>query len=270
MKLPWLNTPLFAPFDEDEGAGSGVVFNHDDDEDEVIDADEESDDDDSEDDDDDSESESSKGLNIDYDKFGAAVARGLEPSLRQPQQQLTQAQIEEKLGKPKMTVDLIRLLRDPETPPEKALEALEAYNNQQAAYLLKASGHAIDGRFQEVSPQIEALQRARVEQQQKEFVSNVVTRFPTLKGKGNAINQAIKAMGEAGYDTRGKSKSQVQRDVAQTAAKLLRQLDSNFTLKRKQGDQPNSTRPGSSGGHGGRSNNKSKSWMDTAFPAPRF
>lgn len=263
MKINWLHTPHFAPFDESFGGGSGIEpYVDDDDKDEVIDGDEE--DEDEDDEDDDSDDDDSKNVNPPFnpDAFAKAITDGLRPAFQQQQPRLTREEIERQLGKPNPTVELIQMIRDPETPPEKALAALSSLMNSQNEYLLKASGMAIDGRVQELDPHIKALQQHQRTQQQKEFTASVVQKFPALKGKGPAVSQAIQLLANQGYKMN--SISAAKRDVAQVASKLIKQYDTSFSLKPKKQQSTSFLRPGSGGGRGS-SGGKRASVIDSIF-----
>jgi len=266
MKINWLHTPHFAPFDESFGGGSGIEpYVDDDDKDEVIDGDEEDEDEDEDDDsDDDSDdgSQKSTALPFNPDAFAKAITDGLRPAFQQQQPRLTREEIERQLGKPNPTVELIQMIRDPETPPEKALAALSSLMNSQNEYLLKASGMAIDGRVQELDPHIKALQQHQRTQQQKEFTASVVQKFPALKGKGPAVSQAIQLLANQGYKMN--SISAAKRDVAQVASKLIKQYDTSFSLKPKKQQSTSFLRPGSGGGRGS-SGGKRASVIDSIF-----
>lgn len=262
-----MNKTCFAPFDEGQGGGgSGIVYRDDDDGDEVIDGKdlEESDEDDDEEDDD--EDDESKQLNPPFDAnaFAKAITDGLRPALQNQQQpKYTREEIEKQLGKPTPSVELIKLIRDPETPPEKALEMLSTLLNSQSEYLLKASGMAIDGRVQELDPQIRSIQEHQRQQQEKQFSSDVVRKYPALKGKGPAVAQAIQLLAKQGYQM--KSVSGAKRDVAMMASRLIKQFDTNFTLKPKQQQQNQFMRPGSGGGRSSGGQSKGASIIDSVF-----
>jgi len=220
--------------------------------------------DDSTEDEDDDEDQKSATLPFNPDAFAKAITDGLRPAFQQQQQpRLTREEIERQLGKPNPTVELIQMIRDPETPPEKALAALSSLMNSQNEYLLKASGMAIDGRVQELDPHIKALQQHQRTQQQKEFTASVVQKFPALKGKGPAVSQAIQLLANQGYKMN--SISAAKRDVAQVAAKLIKQYDTNFSLKPKKQQSTSFLRPGSGGGRGSSGGGKRASVIDSIF-----
>lgn len=266
MKTNWLHSILLAPMDDYSGGGSGVSFQSDDDDDddgdEIIDAEEEERDEDEDDDDD--EPAGKKGFSgFDQTAFAKAIADGIRPSLQQqqPQKQYTREEIEQQLGKPKLSVDLIRQLRDPEVPVETALAAFEQLLNGQAEYLLKASGMAIEGRVGELNPRLDRLQQHYVNQQEEKFVTGVTRKYPALKGKGNAVKQALAQLKQQGYQPA--SESAAKRDVAKFAAQLIKQFDGNFTLKPKA--QQQFMRPGAGGGARGQQAPRGRSVIDSVF-----
>lgn len=260
----WLHTPCFGAWDDDSHSGSGIepYIQDDDDADEVIDGDEEDDDDDKSSDDDDDDDKPGSA-SFDGDALAAAITNGLRPVLQQQQPKLTREEIERQLGKPNPTVDIIKMIRDPDTPPEKALEALSSLLNSQNEYLLKASGLAIDGRVQELNPQIQQIQQHQRRIQEKEFTSSVVRKFPALKGKGPAVSQAMQLLAKQNY--KPASESAARRDVAQLAARLINQYDTNFTLKPKAQQTTQFMRPGSGGGRGNGGGGKKASILDSVF-----
>jgi len=259
--------------DDSFGGGFG------DDEDEVIDAKDLSDDDDLDedddiDDDDVDEDEPQRGKRgkapanpFNADDLASAITRGIQPIIdKQGQKQLTREEIEQQLGKPQVTVDLIKMLRDPETPPEKAHEALAQLMNQQAEYLLKASGLAIEGEVGKLNPRLEQVQQMIQSQNEERFAMSVARKFPALRGRENVVKQAMRYLQQQGY--RPASPSDALRTVGRTARDIIRQIDPNFSLKGKQGQSFAAPRAGgggrSSGGQQGRRG--SGGLMSTVFP----
>lgn len=274
MKLRhWANIGLRAPAD-DFGGGGGY---DDDNEDEIIDgSDFDDDDDDFEDDDDEQDDQSSgkaaggrKGSSspvFDPNQLADAITRGLKPAFEQQRPQLSREDIEKQLGKPQMSVDLIRAIRDPETAPEKALEAMQTLMNQQADYLLRASGLAIDGRIGELNPRLEAVQSAIQSQREESFANGVTRKFPALRGKGHVVKQAMRLLQTQGYSPA--SPSDALRTVGRAARDIIRQIDPNFSLKGKQGLSFAAPRSGG-GGRGSSGQQRSKgprSLMDSIYP----
>jgi len=264
MKTNWLHSILLAPADDFSGGGYGVSFD-DDDGDEVIDGKDleiEDEEDEEDEDEDEGDPKSSKGFsNFDQASFARAIAEGIKPALQPQQKQLTREEIEQQLGKPKLSADLIRQLRDPEVPVETALAAFEQLLNGQAEYLLKASGMAIEGRVGELNPRLERLQQHYNSQQEEKFISGVTRKYPALKGKGNAVKQALAQLKMQGYQPA--SESAAKRDVAKFAAQLIKQFDGNFTLKPKA--QQQFMRPGAGGGARGQQAPRGRSTIDSVF-----
>ena len=264
----WLNKTCFASFDDSQGGGgSGIEpWQDDDDGDEVIDGKDLEESDDADADDEDDEEDDSKGSNPPFDAnaFAKAITDGLRPALQNQQQpKFTREEIEKQLGKPTPSVELIKMIRDPETPPEKALEMLSTLLNSQSEYLLKASGMAIDGRVQELDPAIKSLQQHHLQQQEKDFTNGVVRKYPALKGKGPAVTQAMQLLRQQGY--RPASQSEARRTVAMMASKLIKQFDTNFTLKPKQQQSNQFMRPGSGGGRSSGGQSRGASIIDSVF-----
>lgn len=271
MKVDW-NTKrlLMAPMgDEFSGGGGGISSWRDDDEDEVIDENDlvdDEDDDEDEDDDDDDEGESSgrKG-GFSEEKLAAAITAGLGPVLggnRGQQQQLSPEQIAEKLGKPKLDTNLIKLLRDPEVAPEEAHKALAQLLDQQEQYLLRAASMYAEGQVEKLNPQIQAVQEHMRAQRQEQFAQSVVHKFPALKGKGHIVKQAMRYLAQNGFQG---SETQARKEVAKTARDIIRQIDPNFSLK---GGKPSfmSPRSGGGGGHQQKMQRKKSGFWDAAFP----
>lgn len=252
-----------APFDDvSSGGGSGIEFLDDDDGDETIDGKDLEESDDEDDNEEDDEDDKSSAPPFDAQSFAKAIADGLRPTLQQQPAKLSREDIEKQLGKPNPSVELIKMIRDPETAPEKALEALSSLMNSQNEYLLKASGLAIDGRVQELNPSIQALQQYHLQQQEKEFTNGIVRKYPALKGKGPAVVQAMQILRQQNY--KPASQSAARRDVAMLASRLIKQFDTNFSLKPKQQQSSNFMRPGSGSGRGNSS--KKASVIDAVFP----
>jgi hypothetical protein len=275
MKVQWNNFGLRAPADDYMGGGGG----YDDEGDEIIDGNdldnEDDDDDDDIDDDDDDDSgdgknSSQRGRNaapvFDPNQLADAITRGLKPAFEQNKPQLSREDIEKQLGKPQLTTDLIKAIRDPETPPEKALEAMQHLMNQQAEYLLRASGLAIEGKIGELNPKLAEVQEAIRSQREESFATGVVKKFPALRGKGHVVKQAMRILQQQGYNPA--SASDALRTVGRTARDIIRQIDPNFSLKGKQGLSFAAPRTGGGGRNSGGQQNRrgSRSLMDSVFP----
>lgn len=271
-RLQWANFGLRAPAD-DYGDGGGF----DDDGDEIIDVtdlnEDDVDDDDDDDFDDDDEpqgkpagSRKATAPVFDPNQLADAITRGLKPAFERQKPQLSREEIEKQLGKPQLSVDLIRAIRDPETAPEKALEAMQTLMNQQAEYLLRASGLAIEGKIGELNPRLEAVQNAIQSQRQEAFTSGVIRKFPALRGKGHVVKQAMSILQQQGYNPA--SPSDALRTVGRTARDIIRQIDPNFSLKGKQGMSFAAPRSGGGGRSSGRQQgrNGARSLMDSIYP----
>jgi hypothetical protein len=266
--------PLFAPAD-DYGFGGGF---DDDDGDEVIDAkdlggddDDDEDDDLDDDDDDDDEGSSAKGRKagsgggFDHNALAQAITAGLKPVIGQQNgtKQMTREELEAHLGKPQVTADLIKILRDPETPPEKAQEVFAELLNKQTEYLLKASGLAIEGQVGKLSPQLESIQQWQRSQQEEKLAVQVAKKFPALRGKGNVVKQAMAYLQQQGY--RPASQSDALRTIGRTTRDIIRQFDPNFSLKSKEQRFIGPRAGGGSRSSGGAGRKGGASWM-AAFP----
>jgi len=271
-RLQWANFGLRAPAG-DYGDGGG----YDDDGDEIIDikdleGDDDDDDDDDFDDDDDEPSGKAAGSRksttpvFDHNQLADAITRGLKPAFEQQKPQLSREDIEKQLGKPQFTVDLIKSLRDPDIAPEKALETMQALMNQQADYLLRAAGLAIDGRVGELNPKLAAVQEAIQSQREESFVGGVTRKFPALRGKGHVVKQALRVLQQQGYNPA--SPSDALRTVGRTARDIIRQIDPNFSLKGKQGMSFAAPRSGGGGRSSGRQQGRSgaRGLMDSVYP----
>jgi hypothetical protein len=272
MKIQWNNFGLRAPAG-DYGDGGGFGDN----EDEIIDVDDldEDDDDDDDnieddDDDDDFGKTKSRGQSkvpaFDANQLADAITKGLKPAFEQNRPQMSREDIEKQLGKPQLTTDLIKAIRDPETPPEKALEAMQALMNQQADYLLRASGLAIEGKIGELNPRLNEVQEAIRSQREESFATGVVKKFPALRGKGHVVKQAMRILQQQGYNPA--SPSDALRTVGRTARDIIRQIDPNFSLKGKQGLSFAAPRSGGGGrSFGGSQGRKGpRGLMDSVFP----
>lgn len=271
MKLQWNNFGLSAPANDygDVGGGFG------DDEDEVIDVDDiDEEEEDLDDDDEEEEEDSSRGrglsqgspVTLDANQLADAITKGLKPALEQSKTQMTREEIEKRLGKPQLTIDLINAIRDPETPPEKAVAALQELMNQHADYLLRASGLAIEGKIGELSPRLNEVQEAIRSQREEAFATSVVKKFPALRGKGHVVKQAMRILQQQGYSPA--SASDALRTVGRTARDIIRQIDPNFSLKGKQGLSFAAPRAGGGGRNFGGSQSRKgvRGLMDSVFP----
>jgi hypothetical protein len=241
MKCPWLLQPtLFAPADDYTGGSGGNTDIDDDDDDDngAID----DDDDDLDDDDDDA---GAKVGGFDASALSRGIVEGLSPLLRQPQQQMSQEDAIRHLRVP-VDVQLISLMRDPETPPAQAQAAMQQLMDNMMQRSLQLSGQAVKSEFSQFTPQLQALQQAHQEQQITSLVTETMRKFPALKGKAQVVRRALNELGQQGISPR--SKTEAMKLLAKQAGRTIRQIDPNFSLKTQKSSNFVAPRSGGGGG----------------------
>lgn len=151
---------------------------------------------------------------------------------RQEQQQAPQMTREEMLTALKhykAPPDLVKLLRDPETTPEKAAEALQALVDGTAAHSIAAMQVLMQQQLSPLHQQMQQQQEVYRERQTRDFTARVEKFYPALKGMTPVIRQAIRNLSERGYNP--PSKSAALKAVAKEASRFVQQIKPDFSLK---------------------------------------
>lgn len=226
------------------GADDGATDDDDDDESLV--------DDDDDDDDDDLEVTPPGGApkqrrqpaQLDQNALVRQIAEVTAASLRQGQQTgqppLTEAQIQERLGRPQVTEELIAKLRNPEITPKEMAEALQQLQDGTYRYAMTTTQHLLQ---HQLSPLLEMqAQFAEQQRQQREaaFQNNLIRAYPALKKYNAAVGQAMAELTAEGFSAKGLQPEQVYKAVAQRAKKVIRKILPDFALKQQQ--SPSHTR----------------------------
>jgi len=222
----------------DGGAGDGAT-NEDDDE-------SFSEDDDDDDDDDDLEPAPAGGApkqkrqpaQLDQNALVRQIAEVTAASLRQGQQPgqtaLTEAEIQQRLGRPQVTEELIAQLRNPEITPKQVAEVLQQLQDGTYRYAMTTTQHLLQ---HQLAPLLEMQQQFAEQQRQQRtaaFQNNLTKAYPALKKYSAAVGQAMAELSAEGFSARGLQPEQVYKTVAQRAKKVIRKILPDFALKQQQ------------------------------------
>jgi len=222
----------------DGGAGDGAT-NEDDDE-------SFSEDDDDDDDDDDLEPAPAGGApkqkrqpaQLDQNALVRQIAEVTAASLRQGQQPgqtaLTEAEIQQRLGRPQVTEELIAQLRNPEITPKQVAEVLQQLQDGTYRYAMTTTQHLLQ---HQLAPLLEMQQQFAEQQRQQRtaaFQNNLTKAYPALKKYSAAVGQAMAELSAEGFSAKGLQPEQVYKTVAQRAKKVIRKILPDFALKQQQ------------------------------------
>lgn len=222
----------------DGGAGDSAA-NEDDDE-------SFSEDDDDDDDDDDLEPVPAGGApkqkrqpaQLDQNALVRQIAEVTAASLRQGQQPgqtaLTEAEIQQRLGRPQVTEELIAQLRNPEITPKQVAEVLQQLQDGTYRYAMTTTQHLLQ---HQLAPLLEMQQQFAEQQRQQRtatFQNNLTKAYPALKKYSAAVGQAMAELSAEGFSAKGLQPEQVYKTVAQRAKKVIRKILPDFALKQQQ------------------------------------
>lgn len=242
----------FARFTASGGAGAAASRSDDSD---GNDADDDDDDDDSfvdDDDDDDLEPElpaGSKGtkkparssVQLDPDAMVRQIAEVTARTLQQGQQpgqaQLTEAQIQERLGRPQVTADLIARLRNPEITAEEVAGLLQQLQDGTYKYAMTTTQHLLQHQLAPLMEMREQFAQQQREQKEAAFRNNLTQHYPALKKFNGAVGRAMGELTAEGFSAKGLNPEQVYKAVAQRAKKIIRESMPDFSLKSKTPNQ---------------------------------
>lgn len=243
----------FARFTASGGAGAAAASSDDDAGNSDDDDDDDSFVDDDDDDDDDLEPalpaggaakkpvRQPKPVRLDQDALVRQIAEVTARSLQQGQQPgqtpLTEAEIQQRLGRPTVKAELIALIRNPETPVEQVAEALQQLQDGTYRYAMTTTQHLLQ---HQLSPLLEMqAQFAQQQREQKEaaFRGNLTQHYPTLKKFNGAVGRAMQELTTEGFSAKGLNPEQVYKAVAQRAKKIIRESMPDFSLKSKAPNQ---------------------------------
>jgi hypothetical protein len=220
-----------------------------------------------EDDVDDDAEESTKGGLTQQQIVELATKAAMAGAPQRQQQQLSPEEIDAKLNRFKVDKEFIKLLRDPEADPDALVAKFQALVDGAAKFATTSSQLLFQDALSPIQQQVEA-QRAFVrEQQTKNFVKHVETRFPALQGKARVVRQALEQLSASGYVPPNNSKSAAQKQVALVAEQMIRTIDPNFRLRSAQNQQRQAgsfgmRRPGSGGGGATQGKTGAASFLD--------
>jgi hypothetical protein len=175
------------------------------------------------------------------------------------QQQLSPEEIDARLNRYKVSEDFIKILRDPEADPKALVAKFQEMLDGAAKFATTSSQLLFQDALTPIQQQVEAQKAFVREQQTKNFVKHVETRFPALQGKQRVVRQAVEQLAASGYvppinQDGTTNKSAAQKQVAFVAEQMIRQIDPSFRLKSVQNQQRQAgsfgMRRGGSGGGG--------------------
>lgn len=175
------------------------------------------------------------------------------------QQQLSPEEIDARLNRYKVNEELVKLLRDPEADPKALVDKFQEMLDGAAKFATTSSQLLFQDALSPLQQQVEAQKAFVREQQTKNFVKHVETRYPALQGKAKVVRQAVEQLAASGYvpptnPDGTTNKSAAQKQVALVAEQMIRQIDPDFRLKSVQNQQRQAgsfgMRRGGSGGGG--------------------
>jgi hypothetical protein len=158
------------------------------------------------------------------------------------QQQLSPDEIDAKLNRYKVSEDFIKILRDPEADPKALVAKFQEMLDGAAKFATTSSQLLFQDALTPLQQQVEAQKAFVREQQTKNFVKHVETRFPALQGRAKVVRQAVEQLAASGYvpptnPDGTTNKSAAQKQVALVAEQMIRQIDPNFRLRSVQNQQ---------------------------------
>ena len=163
-----------------------------------------------------------------------ATARAMRQGQAQGQPQLTEAEIQQRLGRPTVSEELIAQLRNPEITPAQMAKALQELQDGTYRYAMTTTQHLLQ---HQMAPLLE-MQQQFVEQQRAQrevaFRGNLIRSYPALKRYDAAIGRAMAELTQEGFKAQGLQPEQIYKTVAQRARKLIREIQPDFTLKQQQ------------------------------------
>jgi len=182
-----------------------------------------------------------KPIQLDQDalvrQIAEVTARVQQQGQQPGQTPLTEAEIQQRLGRPTVKAELIALIRNPETPPEQVADALQQLQDGTYRYAMTTTQHLLQ---HQLAPLLEMqAQFAQQQREQKEaaFRGNLTQHYPTLKKFNGAVGRAMQELSAEGFSAKGLNPEQVYKAVAQRAKKIIRESMPDFSLKSKAPNQ---------------------------------
>lgn len=163
-----------------------------------------------------------------------ATARAMRQAQEPGQTQLTEAEIQQRLGRPTVSAELVARLRNPEITPEEMATGLQELQDGTYRYAMTTVQHLLQ---HQLAPLNEMRQQFAEQQQQQRavaFQGNLLKSYPALKKYSAAVNQAMAELTAEGFSAKGLQPEQVYKTVAQRAKKVVRKILPEFTLKQQQ------------------------------------
>lgn len=188
-----------------------------------------------------------------------AVRAAMANAPQHQQPQLSPEEIDARLNRYKVNEELVKLLRDPEADPKALVAKFQEMLDGAAKFATTSSQLLFQDALSPLQQQVEAQKAFVREQQTKNFVKHVETRFPALQGRAKVVRQAVEQLAASGYvpptnPDGTTNKSAAQKQVALVAEQMIRTIDPNFRLRSVQNQQRQAgsfgMRRGGSGGGG--------------------
>lgn len=167
-------------------------------------------------------------------QIAEVTARSMQQGQQQGQPQLTEAEIQKRLGRPTVTAELIAQLRNPEITADQAAEVMQKLQDESYRYAMTTTQHLLQ---HQLAPLLEMqAQFAEQQRQQREtvFQNNLIRAYPALKKYNAAVGQAMAELTAEGFSAKGLQPEQIYKTVAQRAKKVIRKILPDFALKQQQ------------------------------------
>lgn len=167
-------------------------------------------------------------------QIAEVTARSMQQGQQKGQPQLTEAEIQQRLGRPTVTAELIAQLRNPEITADQAAVVMQKLQDESYRYAMTTTQHLLQ---HQLAPLLE-MQAQFAEQQRQQrtvaFQNNLTRAYPALKKYSAAVGQAMAELSAEGFSANGLQPEQVYKTVAQRAKKVIRKILPDFALKQQQ------------------------------------
>jgi len=167
-------------------------------------------------------------------QIAEVTARSMQQGSQKGQQPLTEAEIQQRLGRPTVTAELIAQLRNPEITADQAAVVMQKLQDESYRYAMTTTQHLLQ---HQLAPLLEMQQQFAEQQRQQRtvaFQNNLTRAYPALKKYSAAVSQAMAELSAEGFSAKGLQPEQVYKTVAQRAKKVIRKILPEFALKQQQ------------------------------------
>lgn len=177
-------------------------------------------------------------IQMDPEALIRQVAEATANNMRQNQQPgqtpLTEAEIQQRLGRPTVTEELIARLRNPEITPKEMAEALQQLQDGTYRYAMTTTQHLLQHQLQPLLAMQQQFAEQQRQQRETVFQNNLIRAYPALKKYNAAVGQAMAELTAEGFSAKGLQPEQIYKTVAQRAKKVIRKILPDFALKQQQ------------------------------------